>query len=147
MKNIKLIENYLILDKKNEFVDSNINDLRKFLERQIKEINEWKWNGLYEESIMWSNEDLSINYPFSIILQKKDNLKNKLEIFAWGDWDDFNIDLYVTKWIKSKFLLFFNKIKNKFSKNVKTIDNVISEVEKFISTNEEIYRDEFSYEK
>jgi len=40
MKNIKLIENFLILNKKNEFNDSSIDDVKKFLERQIKEIKE-----------------------------------------------------------------------------------------------------------
>lgn len=147
MKNIKLIENFLILNKKNEFNDSSIDDVKKFLERQIKEIKEWKWNGHYKESIIWWGEDLSEKYPFSIILEKKDNKWNKLEIFAWIDWDDFNLNLYVNKWIPSKFLIFFNAIKKKFSKNLKTVNEVINEIEVFISKNEEIYRDEFNYIK
>jgi hypothetical protein len=40
MKNIKLIENFFILDKKNEFNHSDLDDIKKFLERQIKEIKE-----------------------------------------------------------------------------------------------------------
>lgn len=40
MKDIKLIENFLILDKKNEFNDIEIDDIRKLLEIQINEIKE-----------------------------------------------------------------------------------------------------------
>lgn len=129
MKNIKLIEKFLILNKKNEFNNPDIDDIKRFIERQIEEIKEWKWN----------TED----HPFSIILEKKDNLWNKLEIFAWIDWEDFILELHVNKWIKTKILIFFNKEKKKFSKNINTISEVIEEVKKFNSKNEDIYRDEF----
>jgi hypothetical protein len=87
--------------------------------------------------------DLSENYPFSIILEKKDNSWNKLEIFAWIDWENFYLELYVNRWIQANFLIFFNRIKNKFSKNVNDIDEVIKEVKNFISMGEDIYRDDF----
>lgn len=137
MNNIKLTEKFLFLDKKNSFNEPNVEEVRKLLERQIKEIKEWKWTD-------W---DLYEDYPFAIILEKKDNIWNKLEIFAWIDWDYFDLYLHVNKWIKSEFLKFFNFTKKKFSKELKTIDEVIVEVQKFSSKNEEIYRDEFSYRK
>ena len=58
MKDIKLIENFLILDKKNEFNDIEIDDIRKLLEIQINEIKEWKW---------YNDKHSSEIYPFSII--------------------------------------------------------------------------------
>lgn len=127
MDNFTLKKQYLVLDKF-ELIENNLESIKNIL-INLKEIeNNWDW---------YSEEE---SCTFDI---KNNDKWHTLSIYPTKLW--FSVTLISNIYKNKKFLYFFERKTNEFSKEILSIDDMIKEIEIFSTMEEERYLINFEY--